>query len=303
MDKWCRSWYEFAFEKEYHKSRGNSFQDLFCDIMERCHPQDFQRVRPWGRYGDEKNDGYMKSERMLFQIYAPNEMTQERTLSKIEADFNGALPYWKDYFDKWVFTHNSRQGLSAAVLKKLLDLQNDHPGIKCLNWGYIEIINKLLSLNENDIAQILGPCPSIQDMLDTGYPEIQIVLETIMQKEPMQNQDLNPVSQRKLSSNALSPYVQDLINYGKIKSTYVGTFFKEYYDPEFGDKIAKAFNDKYTEFKNQQLPPDIIFAKLEEFAGGSIRQPPRNEAAILAVLTYLFEECDIFERPREEAFS
>lgn len=268
--------------------------------MERCHPQDFQRVRPWGRYGDRKNDGYLKSERMLFQIYAPNEMTQERTLAKIEEDFEGALPYWKDYFDKWVFTHNSLRGLSGDVLRKLLDLQTYHPGIKCFNWGYIEILNKLFSLNDTDIAQILGPSPSIQDMLDTGYPEMQIVLGAISEKEPMQNQDLSPVSDKKLSSNALSPYVIDLINYGKIKSTYVGNFFKEYYDPQFGDKIAKAFNDKYIELRKQNLPPDIIFMKLEEFAGGSARQSPKIEASVLAVLTYLFEECDIFERPRHE---
>lgn len=300
MDKFRRFWYEFAFEKEYRTRTGNSFQDFFCDIMERCHNQDFQRVRPWGPYGDRKNDGYLRSERKLFQIYAPNEMTQERTLAKIEEDFYGALPYWEDYFDQWVFTHNSRLGLSGDVLKKLLTLQNNHPGIRCPNWGYIEINRKLFSLSDIDIALILGPSPSMQDMLETGYPELQIVLGAISEKEPMQNQDLSPVSDKKLSSNALSPYVKGLINFGKIKSPYVGSFFEEYYDPEFGDKIAKAFNDKYMELRNQNLPPDEIFMKLEEFAGGSVRQAPKIETAVLAVLTYFFEKCDIFERPRPE---
>ena len=111
-------------------------------------------------------------------------------------------------------THNSRQGLSGDVLKKLLTIQNDPPGQKCPNWGYVEIGNKLFSLNDTDIALILGPSPSMQDMLETGYPELQIVLGAISEKEPMQNEDLSPVSNKKLSSNALSPYVKGLIDFG-----------------------------------------------------------------------------------------
>ena len=33
------------------------------------------------------------------------------------------------------------------------------------------------------------------------------------------------------------------------------------------------------------------------FAGGTERQDPAHEAAVLTVLAYLFEQCDIFERP------
>lgn len=301
MDKLSRFWYELEFEKAYMKRSGNSFQDLFCEIMERGYPNDFQRVRPWGKYGDKKNDGYLKSKRMLFQIYAPNYISQEKTLAKIEEDFNGALPYWQDYFDQWIFTHNSRQGLSPVVLKKLLELEKSNPGLKCPSWGYVEISNELFALNDTDIELILGPAPSIADLLETGYPELRTVLGAISEIEPLSNQDLSPVSDKKLSSNALSLHVRALIDFGRIKSSQVGNFFQEYHDPEYGDKIAKAFNDKYTELRNQGIPPDEIFMKLQDFAGGKVRQNTRIETAILAVLTYFFEKCDIFERPRPEA--
>ncbi len=50
--------------------------------MEKRYPADFLRVRPWGSEGDRKNDGYLRSERILFQCYAPNNMHSARQLPK-----------------------------------------------------------------------------------------------------------------------------------------------------------------------------------------------------------------------------
>jgi hypothetical protein len=47
--------------------------------------------------------------------------------------------------------------------------------------------------------------------------------------------------------------------------------------------------------------PDRIFQELQAFAGGLGRGSPEHEAAVVTVLAYLFEECDIFERPGEVA--
>ena len=109
MDKLKRSYYEVIFENTYLKKGGNEFQDFFSEIMEKCHPGDFQRVRPWGNTGDRKNDGYLRSARILFQVYAPNEMSANDAITKIDEDFHGALHYWQQFFDKWIFVHNSRR--------------------------------------------------------------------------------------------------------------------------------------------------------------------------------------------------
>ncbi|QBD80397.1 hypothetical protein EPA93_32265 [Ktedonosporobacter rubrisoli] len=60
MDKLTRAYYEATFKAAYLEKGGNAFQDFFSEIMEKCHPSDFQRVRPWGRMGDRKNDGYLR---------------------------------------------------------------------------------------------------------------------------------------------------------------------------------------------------------------------------------------------------
>jgi len=49
--------------------------------------------------------------------------------------------------------------------------------------------------------------------------------------------------------------------------------------------------------KNSQPAPhpDEIFGRLEQWAGGTRNALPSHKAAILAVMAYLFDECEIFE--------
>ena len=134
-------YYREKFKSMFMEKSGNSFQDFFSEIMEAKYPGDFQSS-PWGKFGDRKNDGYIKSKRMLFQVYAPIRGSQEKFFKKIEGDFEGALPYWRDYFDQWIFVHNSREGLSSDVQIKLLDLEKQHNEIKILTWGFPELERK-----------------------------------------------------------------------------------------------------------------------------------------------------------------
>src|SRR3954471_14061066 len=107
MDVYARSWFQIRFQNKFIRLKGNAFQDFFADIMSRRYPNDFIRTRPWGAVGDRKNDGYLRSERTLYQVYAPNEMTASAAVSKIQEDFNEALPHWEDFFNKWIFVHNA----------------------------------------------------------------------------------------------------------------------------------------------------------------------------------------------------
>jgi hypothetical protein len=300
MDNLMRAYYEAIFEKEFLKRKGTIFQDFFSEIMEKCHPGDFQRVRPWGNEGDKKNDGYLKSQRTIFQSYAPNEMEASEAISKIDKDFNGALPYWRNYFNRWIFVHNSREGLGPHVLEKLLELERIHPDIKIEHWGFEELRNKVFSLSENDIASLLGPAPSAKDIAHIGFEDLKIVIESIAAQSPLEDSDLDPVSKDKLTTNALSPNVEILLKAGMTKARLVKSFFDRWHDPTIGDRVATAFNKKYKELKSQKLPPDGIFYKLQEFAGGAKRNPPNQEPAVFAVIAYLFEKCDIFENSQKE---
>ena len=164
MDELSRAYYEVVFELQFLKKNGNEFQDFFSEIMEKCYPRDFQRVRPWGKSGDKKNDGYLKSQRTIYQVYAPNEMAASEAIAKIEEDFHGALQHWERHLDRWIFVHNSRKGLGPEVLQKLLTLQEDNSCVDIAHWGYEELRKKAFSLGDEEIAALLGPAPSRKDL-------------------------------------------------------------------------------------------------------------------------------------------
>jgi len=152
VDRVSLAFYQMRLKLEYLERDGNAFQDLFAAIMTKCHPEDFYPVRPWGRAGDRKNDGYLTSERTLFQVYAPYDMSASDAVSKIDEDFKGALPYWEQYFDKWVFVHNADKGLPPHVVAKLLALDAANPAIKVTHWGYDTLRKRVMLLSENDLV-------------------------------------------------------------------------------------------------------------------------------------------------------
>jgi hypothetical protein len=300
MDQLKHSFYELEFKVAYYEKDGNAFQDFFSEIMEKCHPGDFQRVCPWGKAGDRKNDGYLYSQRRIFQVYAPMKMTAKQAIAKIQADFHGALPYWQKYFDKWTFVHNSRKGLGPHITAKLLELDNSYQYVKVTAWGFQELRIRVLSLNEIDLASLLGAAPSNKDMFDVRFDNVQEVLNHIAKQEASLDQDLRPVPSDKLKFNRLSEGVRILLTAGMQKAGLVQSFFAKHSNPLYGDEIAAAFKKEYDRYRNLDMDPDLIFRKLQEFTGGLDRGTPTDQAAVLAVLAYLFEQCEIFERPPVE---
>ena len=170
-----RTWYRIVLERDFLKKKGNAFQDFFADIMEKRYPGDFIRIRPWGNVGDRKNDGYLRSQRTLCQVYAPNEMSSTDAVNKIDEDFRGALPYWQDYFDVWIFVHNSAQGLGPDVTRKLLDLSREYPQIMTTSWGFEEVSKIALSLDEDDVIALLGGiiAPREAELKDVTYEDLR----------------------------------------------------------------------------------------------------------------------------------
>jgi hypothetical protein len=299
MDQFVRAYYEVVFERDYLKKTASEFQDFFSEIMEKAHPEDFIRTRPWGNLGDRKNDGYLRSARTLFQVYAPNKMEDARTIAKIDEDFCGALPYWREYFDKWVFVHNSQRGISPGVERKLLELDQAHADIQVRPWGFEELRREAFSLCESDLASLLGPVPSRADILNVTIRHLEVVLLNIAGAPIPASVDLRPVSPRKLAANGLSESVRVLLSAGMVASGRVREFFDGYYDPQLGDRVVQAFSRKYVELRQSDMLPDEIFLGLQLFAGGTPPASAQRQAAVLTVLAYLFEACDIFEPPPE----
>lgn len=296
MDEVSRTIYELRFEIAFLKKRGAEFQDFFSEIMEKRHLEDFMRVKPWGNVGDRKNDGYLKSERILFQVYAPNELSAREAIQKIDEDFNGALPFWSSYFNKWQFVHNSKDGLGPDVVKKLLDLDQVHSDINVSPFGYEELRTKFFELKEIDVKNLVGTVPNNTNLNAVQFKDFKEILTHIVINRNDHKIDLRPVPLNKLKINNFSEYIETLIKLGLSKTGLVREFFEKWPDATFGDLVTSQINEEYIRLRDLGHQSDRIFIELRNYVHGTREVSPEIEMASIVILSYFFEECDIFER-------
>ncbi len=298
MDRHQKLYYEKDFRIAFLEARGDAFQRLFEILMGKVYPSDFIACRPWGKIGDRKNDGYLPSRRVLFQVYAPNEISASEAISKINEDFEGAKEHWKEYFDEWIFVHNTHDGrLSPQVLKRLEELKQENPGFRISHWGYEELLIEFRKLDLVALQSWFGMAPDMQTSANLGYEELQAVLLHIVVAHQSDANDVREVSRGKIEANLLSPAVADFLKVGMQKYRLVESFFRCWRDPNYEAQLATAFKQKYVVLGKQvpALHPDRVFAELEKWAGGTATKTPTEKAAVLAILAYFFDKCVIFE--------
>jgi tetratricopeptide (TPR) repeat protein len=147
------------FENRCLRGSGDDFQKVFEEIMVRARPGEFERVRPYGRFGDRKCDGLIESEGIVFQVYSPDELKQAEVQKKIDEDLEGAVQHWSDILKKWVFVYNARRGTSSDIQLTLQQKQKQYPEIEIDSWSndYLWEITRRLSLQQR--SEILGASP------------------------------------------------------------------------------------------------------------------------------------------------
>lgn len=298
MDRVQQLNYEKDFRIAFLESRGDEFQRLFEKLMSKAYPNDFIACRPWGNVGDRKNDGYLPSARILFQSYAPDELSAAGAIRKIKEDFKGAKTYWEKYFDQWSFVHNARDGrLGPHIIEALARIGQENPKIKIGQCGYEEMLTTFRQLSLQDLESWFGPSLTMEANVNLGYGDLEAVLTHIRVTPTPAPSEINDVSRGKLEANLLSQAVGDFLKIGMQKSPLVTQFFNHWRNPSYGEQIALAFRNEYIALRDTTplLHPDEIFGRLEAWAGGVANTTPVHKAAVLAVMAYLFDRCEIFE--------
>lgn len=293
--------YEKDFRIAFLESKGDGFQLLFEKVMSKAYPNDFMACRPWGKSGDKKNDGYLPSKRTLYQVYAPNDMKAVSAVKKIKEDFNGAKEHWVAFFDTWSFVHNTPDGrLAPHIIEELETLRKNNPEIVISTCGYEELLKEFRRLTLEDLQSWFGLSLTSEVSINLGYEDLKLVLKHIEVSSTPSISKVKEVSRGKLEANLLSTAVADFLKIGMKKAPLVADFFENWNDPIYGEKIAATFKAKYLELKKvkPELHPDEIFGQLEDWAGGSYKKTAMHKAAVLAVLAYLFDRCEIFEDAR-----
>ena len=276
------------------EKKGTAFQDWFVKLNGYVLGADFEAVRSYGSQGDWKCDGRQLSTGTIFQCYAPEAATDQKTIAKINEDFAGALAKWPDFIRRWIFVYNDARGVPPAVAKHLDQKRQDYPEIQFEIWGETQLSNLVDQLSADAKRNMFGAVPD-QNLVDgLVLEDLEPVVDALERRDPDPTDVLPPPpSAQKLEKNALSADAAYLLRMGRHKVRLVETFFRRTTPVERGEKIAEAFRKRYDDLMSLELSADQIFMYLQKYAG--VRGEPKRQAAAMAVLAYLFDNCDIFE--------
>ena len=287
--------YQMRFRLAFVEKKGTEFQDWFVKLATHAFGPDFEAVRTYGRQGDHKCDGHRVSTGTIFQCYAPYTMTAAKLNKKIKEDFLGAVVHWSN-MKEWVLVHNDPQGLTAPSIKLLGQLREKYPAITIEVWAKTQLEKLMNNLDLSALNSIFGYAPNKMGMETLVMEDLKPVIDTLQRTEPSPGEEpLTPPSVEKLEKNALSADVAGLLKLGRRKEALVETYFRKNPRPDLGERIAEEFRRRYAQLKEDGKSPDGIFAHLQKYAGGG--EGPKQQGAALAVLSYFFERCDIFEDP------
>lgn len=302
-----RYWWRIALELRLRKCNSGAFQDFFSDVMGHLHGDDFVRVRPFGKLGDKGCDGYLNSTGQLFQCYgAVNGETKQvgKLTKKMSDDFATAAAKLEAIMREWHLVHNLIEGMPIEAISVLKVFESENPKIKFGFVGFEGFAERVFRLNPEQIAVLLGPAASQDDTKNLDVTTLRnLVSDLAAAADALQYDavDLRPVPVNKLTYNELPTHWKMLISGGWTNAPVVATYFERHHDPLTGERVAAIFKAKYVYYKAQNLSPSDIMAALFELMTGIGNVPPQLQVVAQALLAYLFENCDIFEREPAEA--
>lgn len=138
---------------------------------------------------------------------------------------------------------------------------------------------------------------------EVTYEELMVVCAVIASTPATPQQlgvEIALPLQEKINLNKLGQASVQRITDGLSQAARVEEFiaFQTSVAPSFGRNLVTRFKSDYFAARAENLEPDAVFDYLVDTAIGNAgpRDTPQVRAAALAVITYLFEICEIFER-------
>ena len=156
-----------VFRNRIYQYGGQQFEDFFVEIMQKADSR-FQPVKSYGNIGDRKNDGFIKEDGIYYQIFAPEEITKDKTIydavNKLEDDFSKLFAYWNEIspIKEYYFVVNDKyRGIPEPILSKVADLEkrDEYKEIKIDIFSAIDLQNVFNQLDNDNKREVVGYIP------------------------------------------------------------------------------------------------------------------------------------------------
>lgn len=300
---------KILFKIRVLQSKGQAFEDFFVSVMTKA-DSEFQPVKAYGNIGDRKNDGFVNTTGTYFQVFAPEDITKDKTISdavkKLENDFKGLYENWDDIckIRKFYFVINDKyEGLPAPIIQKVSELNSlpAYSDIEISTFTAKELEKVFEELNDEAAQDVVGFIPDVPAEI-VGYEALNEVVSYLLNTELPENRNDNlvvPDFDDKIAFNGLSAEVGTKLITGSYQEGILKRYFNE--TPGIKEILQQKFHALYQLsceeiLDTQENASDCRFYYILEKAA-----PKRTlaiYACVLVLMAYYFSSCDIFEEPQ-----
>ncbi|WP_214812786.1 MULTISPECIES: ABC-three component system protein [unclassified Exiguobacterium] len=297
------------FQLKVHTSDGQLYENLFSKIMIKYN-SNFRMIKPYGNIGDRKNDGFDKIKGVYYQVFAPENVDKGKTISdaisKLREDFKGLKKHWDGLckIKEFYYVVNDKyKGLPPQVEQELLLLDSENTDIICNSFCSNNLETIFMELSKDDITDIIGIIPN-EEISFLDFDVLNQAVEYLMNSEVEETSDTyveDPDFEYKIVFNNLSARVENILNVASYQIGDLETYFAatgEYVKNE----LKTRFSNLYKESKgvigdNEENYPDQRFFYILNNASPNGKKAVKD--AVLVLMSFYFESCDIFEKPKK----
>jgi len=290
----------YLFQNKIFKADGQIFEELFSAIMNYAEA-DFQQIKPWGNIGDRKNDGYIKTKGIFYQVYAPEDIRKSypNVVNKLKDDFDGLKAQWSPVNEFYFVVNDKYKGVNADCEKIIQEMKISH---NLNDAGFLtakDLENILFELVDDQIYSITGFIPDPANIKQLDFSILNEVIGYIMQL-PLNNDDKSkivvPDWNEKIKLNVLSESVSQLLINGGFQSHSLKEYLKN--NSEFlADSLRDKMNEIYSQEKENKIGDDLFWAIVNSASPKAERM---YQTSVIVIMSKYFETCDIFEEPVQE---
>ena len=133
---------------------------------------------------------------------------------------------------------------------------------------------------------------------DIAFPELQNAVAWVSNQPPAPNGSFDLTApNEKIKKNALSNGSRHIVAAGLMSRETVANYVEAetQLDPEFPERLKAGFLEEYFKRRKEGHKGDELFELMCAFAQRGLRKQADRTAGV-AVMVYLFEICDVFEK-------
>jgi hypothetical protein len=283
------------FENKIRRCDGNAFEDLFSQVMNYAEPG-FEQIKPWGNIGDRKNDGFIRSKGIFYQVFAPEDISKSYpdVIAKLEKDFAGLVSQWNPVNEFYFVVNDKYKGVNADANQTIANIVKDNSLIKgkILTAKDIEAI--VFGLSDDLIIRIVGFLPDWEQITSLDFSVLNQVIGFIMKLPNLKIKEVIkfPDWDEKIKFNNISKETKQYLDTASFNLGALNEFLAN--ESFLAEELQKKMIGLYEELKSCYNGNSLFW----EIVSNCM---PKNEQAfltsILTIMAKYFESCDIFEEP------